>query len=435
MKYSLVIRLPQAQIDHNTLVEWLLFDEQLQKTDGTVTVLSDIADAVAEHIEQYDVYVIAPAEDVLLTRVSIPSNQLKQVKQALPFMVEESLACDIETVHLALAENLDLNGGHIDVAVVAHSVLIHWLDMLHSNNLSPRAITVDVLCVPRDELSWSLVVDKQRLLIRTADDAGAACEITDIEMILSAMLRQCSSDIDQSGDIKPSIKLIDTRHAERASSLMVKVADYIHNNFPEFEVKQTQYQEESSELLACHYLREFDSTLNLLQGGYRVRSNTDTGFKRWSLVASIAAIGVASYLLVSLASGFYFSQQAKQLDSEAIALYKQLFPNEQRIVSPKKQMQNHLRLMGTSGGTEGFMPLVAQTAKQFAGASANEQLAVQQLRFDSDRNDLQLEVQGQSIEQLDQFKQLLADSGLSVDISSATEQDNRVVGRLIVRKM
>ena len=433
MKDTLVIRLPHPTLDHNSLIQWLLFDEKQQKIDGTSTVLAELANVVNQLSGNYRVCVIAPAEDVLLTQANIPSRQLKQVRQALPFMVEELIARDIETVHLATPIPLDLSRDCIDVAVVQHTVLIHWLDMLHSNGLSPTSITVDVVCVPRDEASWSVIVDEQRMLIRTDDQAGLCCELDDRQMLLGSLLKALEQD-SAATPVKPIIHLIDTRGGEVSEQLITQLAEFINEQFPAFEVKQTHYLEDSGEVLASYYLNHFDQTLNLLQGGYRVGNDRQSFWPRWRMAASIAAIGLLSYLLVNVASGFYFTQQAKQLDQQAVALYKRLFPNERRVVSVKKQMQNHLRQQSNGGASNNFLPLLAQTARPLEGSMDNN-LDVKQLRFNAARNNLQLEVQSQSIEQLDQLKQLLADVGLIVDINSATERDNDVISRLVVRKM
>jgi general secretion pathway protein L len=432
MKDTLVIRLLQCDLDQDSLVEWVLFDEQQQKIDGTTTSLSELSGVADEQSDDYQVLVMVAVEDVLLTKISIPSTQMKQVKQALPFMVEEHLACEIENVHLVLPSPLDLSRGSIDVGVVQHSVLIHWLDLLHSNDLSPTGIAVDALCVPRDENAWSLIVDKNRLIFRTAETAGFASELGELEMMIRSVVKQ----FENSGEsIRPKINLIETRGGEVDQKLIPNIVNFIHNNYPDFEVTQTQYQEDCKELFAGVYLQDYSRTLNLLQGGYRINAGSQNNWQRWSVAASVAGVGLVAYLLITLASGFYFTQQAETLDRDAVALYKRLFPNERRVVSPKKQMQNHLNNISGGAGGGGFLPLIAQTATQFGSTKEKGKLAVQQLRFDSDRNDLQLEIQSQTIEQLDQFKQLLADSGLSVDINSATEQDNFVVGRLIVREM
>ncbi len=97
-------------------------------------------------------------------------------------------------------------------------------------------------------------------------------------------------------------------------------------------------------------------------------------------------------------------------------------------------MQNYLRISGTSTNTA-FLALLAETAKQLGNQDSDLALTVNQLRFDSERGDLQFEVQSQSLDQLDQLKQQLANAGLQVDISSATEQDNIVMGRIVVRSL
>ena len=122
------------------------------------------------------------------------------------------------------------------------------------------------------------------------------------------------------------------------------------------------------------------------------------------------------------------------MDAEAVLLYQQLFPNERRIVSPKKQMQNHIRLSG-GGKNSDFLPILASLASTLAADSDELKLIVDQLRFDGGSGELQIQLRSSSIEKLEQLKRKLEGIGLEADINSAAEQDDYVMGRLVVRRL
>ena len=47
-------------------------------------------------------FVLVTADEVLLTHASVPSKQLRQIMQAVPFVIEEQLASDVEDCHFAV---------------------------------------------------------------------------------------------------------------------------------------------------------------------------------------------------------------------------------------------------------------------------------------------------------------------------------------------
>ena len=430
MKNSLVIRLPLNDLDASSSVSWMLFDQQGQCLDNGNTLIEQLK-AEVDVDEDVDIVVIAPAESLLLTEVSIPSKQMRQIKQALPFVVEELIADDIENVHMAIPASLDPEAETLEVAVLAHRLLIHWLDVLHSNQLPPASIVIDSLCLPLEENGWSLLIDNDRLLIRSGEFSAMVVAMPDVELVFAALVKTFKST---DNPLMPKINVISSAHSETGQKLSAQMVAYLRKYYAEFEIKESLYQESIGQIIsaACHDQKS--TAMNLLQGGYAVARNREGTSKRWLLAASIAAVGLVGYLCLSVLGGWYFSTQAKALDQQSIALYKQLFPQERRIVSPRKQLQNHLRLAESSQNSS-FLGLLAETSKQLAGSEDKLDTSVNQLRFDSDRGDLQLELKVRSLDQLAQLKQQLANAGLKADINSASEQDNVVVGRIAVRKL
>ena len=79
-----------------TKTEWMLLD----KGSGIVRFrgegdFNELTELVADMALSGSTYVMLCGEEVLLTSAVIPSKQKRQILQAVPFMVEESLATDI----------------------------------------------------------------------------------------------------------------------------------------------------------------------------------------------------------------------------------------------------------------------------------------------------------------------------------------------------
>ncbi len=429
MNASLLIQLPINTLEPSTEVEWVLSEDGVL-LEQDKTAIAELTERVAGLCDDYDVIVLAPAGAVLLTQVSIPSKQLRQIHQALPFMVEELIAEDIDNVHLAIPETLDTKSDTVPVAVVKHSLLIHWLDVLHSCSLSPAMVTADFLLLPWDENSWSLFCTDQQLFIRNDEYSGITAEIADAEIILDSLLSEWANQAEEP-QVLPQLVLMSSATSTFATQKAQAIAQIINKKYDSFAVKEHVYQETLLELMSAES-DQADDQINLLQGGYAVSQSAELSDPGWRLVASIAGIGLLAYLVLTLGSGWYFNYQAQQLEDNKYALYRQLFPNERRVVNPVRQMQNHLRSSGPAANSS-FLSLLSETARQLSATGDENLLSFNQLRFNNSQGSLQFEVRSQSLDQLEQIKQQIGSGGLQVDINSATEQEESVIGRLVVR--
>ena len=446
MNNQLVIRLREIELTLSSEVDWGLFDGDGQHLCSSSSPLAQLRLDANNVIDEFSIVVIVPGEAINLLSPSFPSRQLKQIKQALPFMVEEMIADEIENVHIALPDQFDGADGVVDLAVVSHAVLINWLDILHSVKLSPTRIISDVLCIPFHAGQLSLLLDDKRVMMRSGQHSGLVLPIEDFGFLFASWMEQHSKQ--DAVSAKPVINIAYSSQSNNGSSassddrlvdtnghVEPEVVAFVRQHHQGCEIKVTAYHEPIAEILVSSYSNErLERQLNLLQGGYAVSAAGKNDWSNWRSVISVVAIGLLSYLLLMAGSGWYFNGKGNSLDAEAVLLYQQLFPNERRIVSPKKQMQNHIRLSG-GGKNSDFLPILASLASTLAADSDELKLIVDQLRFDGGSGELQIQLRSSSIEKLDQLKRNLEGIGWEVDINSAAEQDDYVMGRLVMRRL
>ena len=169
MRDSLIIRTTSIEMRADSTVSWFLFNSDFELLAAGDASLAVLAAEVAAHSDGFEVSLIIPSDAVLLCQVSIPSRNMRQIKQALPYAVEELIAEVIENVHMALPPRIAESPLPIDVAIIQHTHLITYLDVLHHNQLSPLAILVDVLCVPQPLNAVSVLACDGAELIRSGD--------------------------------------------------------------------------------------------------------------------------------------------------------------------------------------------------------------------------------------------------------------------------
>ena len=75
-----------------------------------------------------------PSNDCLITTVNLPTRQRRQQLKAIPFVLEEQLAVDIETMHFAVGKRSE--SGQIQVIAVSKSKMIHWADILNEAGIA-----------------------------------------------------------------------------------------------------------------------------------------------------------------------------------------------------------------------------------------------------------------------------------------------------------
>lgn len=417
MNKTLVIKLPSAELNAATPVTWHIFGDSALLQSGTAA-LAELAQATRSSVDIGKTLVLVPGELVLLTSVRIPSRQMRQIKQALPYMVEELIADNIEDVHLALPDlRLEQNAA-MPVAVVRHHLLINWLDQLYQHAIKPDWLCPDTLVVPWRLHSRSFFVAGERIIFRSEQFEAQVFFKTQTAAYLQLLRRQFAAD--ELGAVPRYAVASGAESASDAQALQQVIA-------VEFgvDVDLAEYTESSDEVLATEALREHEGLINLLQGGYAVQYQG--GATQWLRTFKVVAAALVIYVGITAASGLWYTWRARTVEQQTFSLYRELFPQERRVVSPKKQMLAHL---GGSVATSSPLPLLTKTALGLR----NNTLQLDELRYSQQHNDVQLQLRTPTLDMLDKIKQQLGGVGLQVDITSAAQRGQETIGRLHVRE-
>ena len=127
-------------------------------------------------------------EDVLLNSVALPGQKQRQLRQALPFLVEEFVADDPEDIHVVLGPLQD-DGTHA-VAIVRRDLLRFWLEALAKEDIYPEQVIPEQLFIPVEENTvGSLVVDAGRCFLRTGPYTAMTLERETLRDSLRICLR------------------------------------------------------------------------------------------------------------------------------------------------------------------------------------------------------------------------------------------------------
>ena len=401
------------------VVEWGLFrgDGTLAETPNRTT-LKVLAEGIPSDAS-YKTIILVPGEQVLLTGADVPARQARQIARALPFVIEEQVAENIEDLHLAIGSKLD--SGEIMVAAVKHRMMEKWLEQLKSVDIEPDFFIPDSLLLPAQKEGINIFIDGDRALISIAVNEAMAVDRENLGQVLDLILTE-----------KKELKRVDffldadnlDQHGMELSTIEAELAEH-----EGLEIKIVDITETSFEYFGrLAVLSKKD--VNLLQGEYKIQHEGGGLWRRWKPVMIAAAVCLSLQVCFDIGKGFYFQSKADEIVVQSETLYRELFPKDKKIVNLKGQVKNHLRSIGSSNTDAGFLKLLGDSASQLKSLGKKQTIEIQQLRFDKKKQELMMEIDAQSIAQIDQYEGLLTKLGLSVKILSANEKNGLIRGRL-----
>jgi type II secretion system protein L len=163
---------------------------------------------------------------------------------------------------------------------------------------------------------------------------------------------------------------------------------------------------------------------NLLQGMFAPVRRHRESLRQWRLAGGLVASWFVVAVLLNGTNAFSASRQADNLESEAVALYKDIFPGARQIPNPRRQMQQALGEKGDDSASS-MLNMLSRLAT-VVGADSR----VQRVDFSAESGETAVDVLVPGYEQLDQLKSALGQEGLAAEIVSAEQQPSGVRARL-----
>lgn len=398
MRENFYIRLGAAEE-----VTWLTESEPVQVRQGA---LSEAAAAATGK----QVIVVVPGTDVILTKVVVPTRNRNRMAAAVPYLLEEQLAADVDQSHFALGER-DAEGW-VAVAVVSQACMDGWLARLAEAGVQADKIIPEPLLLPYRSDSWSLLVERDCVNLRSAPQGGMTLDSVNLAFVLGRAIAE-----------------LETKPAELHAWMAGGAADTVM--FPEdlgVDVRINPLAEPTLAFLARQ--AHEDSVIDLLQGPYSRREQLGRMWRPWRSAAVLLAVWVVLQFGIKSFQHHELQTQDNQLREEISRIYLQTFPEAKRVVDARLQMEQHLsELRGGKGNVGGFLRLLAAVSGPAADLGGVE---IDRLSYKE--GELNIALMISDLQRLEQLKDgLAAASRMSVEIQSATARNNRVEARLRIK--
>ncbi|MBE0484234.1 MAG: hypothetical protein IBX52_12115 [Bacterioplanes sp.] len=340
--------------------------------------------------------------------LSLPGVSARHLNKALPFALEEYLVDDLSKYVICAAGQVQKR---VRAYVVASDLIEQLLEQCELHHVRVKALFAETQLLPNQPL---LLRQDDGWLIRM--DGCFEGWVPD-----NALTPVCESLFaeQEQGQLTVAAPTVD-----QANLVKTTLLSSYPNAFTDIAIDVTQGNEWRQQT-------ELKTLTTLLQGPFHVVAPQTSS--RLSVFKSVMALA-ASVVVVMTTQLWIAQQQIKQQEiqvrAQSAALYQQLFPGE-RIRFLERQFRDKLRDGGDTPQV-GFVPLVHQTAKTLADNDLQKNITLDSLRFNDRQQEIILEVRASNLQALQAFRQALEQVGLVAEISSASNDDKGVKGRMRV---
>lgn len=392
MSEQLIIRLGSRAEQPLTWLVWASHNNEVIAS-GELANVEQLAD-LATRVSQRQVIALVPASDVVLKQVVLPTKPNRQVLQALPYMLEEEQAEDVEQLFIALGEVLVNEGQYSQqVAICQRNRLEQWLDWLQQAGFKVIRLLPDALLLPEHDLPTCIQLQEQWLVKQ------APWQIAAVEQSWWQDYLQLAQ--------------------------LPKLISYspwpTENSYPH----QLAQPELPLALLAAQLA---NTQFNLLQAEYKPKRQVNTQYSVWRNSAVLAVACISLYLVQLGVTNLQLARQHQQLQQQSISIYQQAFPNES-VVNLSLQLQRKLGQV-TAGSDFNFLTLLAALQQQLATVP---DISLENLRFDSKLSELRFQAKAGSFQSFEQLKNKLEQAGFSVNQGTLSNDGDKVQGSVAMR--
>lgn len=393
MNEQLIIRLA-SQPEQS--ISWLIWAPLTQDViaSGEITGVEQLT-GLAERLGQRPVIALVPASEVVLKKVQLPTKPTKQLVQALPYMLEEEQAEDIDKLFFALGQVQFENGIYLQqVAICQRQRLELWLAWLQQAGFRVSRLLPDALLLPTTPLPACIKLQQHWLLRQDEWQATAVEDSWWADYLSLAAFTELNCYSPWPSGLEQSHRLMDP---ELPLALLAK------------GLTQTSF--------------------TMLQGSYTPKKPENKVWQQWRFSVALAAGVVVLYMLQTSLNVWQQQRQLAAATAELQHEYLQLFPGE-RIVNLNRQLQQKLQSVGVNNSEQNFFVHLQMLQSRLATIP---DIRLDSLRYDASRQELRFSANAAGFQSFEQLKNALEQVGYNIEQGALSNDGSRVQGTVVMR--
>ena len=292
MTERLIIRLASEASQKN---HWLIWSD----SENEIIASGDVDNAeqlnlLTEKAQQRAVICLLPNVDVCIRAIAINGVFNRQIQQALPYLVEEELASDVESLHFSvIAKQTDL----LHVAICDKQKISTWLSWLEAAQIRCRQFIPEGLALPvAADGKWQAVQLDKQWIVRENHNIAWSCEQEMLDIMIASKLED---------DLSPQIE----SYSPSAENKIGEWIDLSPTLPMELLAKGTQ-----------------NNKINLLTGEFKPKKESNKQLAQWRMPA-ILSITLFVFLMLNLyLKNLQVQKETLLVKQHVEAVYKQAFP-------------------------------------------------------------------------------------------------------------
>ena len=381
--------------------QWLIWSE----TEKEIIASGEIENAnqlntLTEKAQSRQVICLLPGVDIAIKEVVINGTFNRQMQQALPYLIEEDLASDVEQLHLTVvAKRTDL----VHVAICDKKRMNSWLAWLEDAEITSKQFIPEgfALPVPADDI-WQAVQLGDDWIVRENKDVAWSCELPMLEILLASK--------------------IDSENTQKIESYSMTQ-----------EINGVEWVDGLSTLpMELLTVGALSSKVNLLSGEFKVQKEPNKNLLLWRLPAICFA-----FLFVISCGNLYIENNKLENHIDVVkkqveTVYKLAFPQNPKVgySRVKKSLKAMLPDVGTSASSADFLVMLDDIAPHF---KSTEQFFPSTLKYDATKQEMRILATGDNFQAFEKFSAELPKK-YSLKQGALNSNKKQVSGLLTIRK-
>jgi general secretion pathway protein L len=366
---------------------------------GEAAVLTEVPARKSDQI-----VVVLPGEEVLTTRVTIPTRSRAKLIQAIPFALEDQLTEDVDEFYFIVLNWKPTQPA--TVAALSKPRVRAWKQVFKDAGLRIHSMVADYQLLPIHPRTSLTIASHNngKISVHRDDNTGATMESDTLEMWWQGLTE---------GNIAAAVN--DVLLAQR---LVVSGSG---------QVKEWNLGQQPSDWIG-HFPRNHRFS-DLLEGTteQQTRQSTSPVYVAATVLLGLALSGK---IAVDHYEYFQLEQESRRLQKETHALFSSTFPEEKRVVNARSQFRQKIVEISQQGNTEAEFQniLFAVTQAVVATRSIVEEISYRE-------KSLMVLCSVNNFAGLDTLqKRLEAYPGVKVQLVSSGSLGTRVTGRFKVNR-
>jgi general secretion pathway protein L len=421
-------------------MQWLVWSPLQNEViaSGQLVDINQLGE-LTEYAITRPVYGLVPTSEMLLTQVAIPAGSSRQLAAVLPYLLEEELAQDVDSLHVQL---LKRENDIATVAIIEHQKVVTWLAAFSECGIELKKLIPDCLCLPLFNDGYSAAEIDGQWLIRQSEAMGVCADSSWLDAWVTAqkapIVIEAPADNadDDSDDITPEVEA--EQLAEEVESIVAATESLaqvtIHHYTPAPANTSGHWQPQTPELvMQLLAIGAADSKATLLSGPYKPQAAWRKHLQPWRKVAITAGIVLIALFGEQVLTTQRLEQQANVYRAESDRIFRQVLPQFKRIPSQsylKNQMNAALKSLGGHGEQNGMLMWLSELKPALTKVPT---IKIVNLKYDQTRGELRLQATAAGFQDFEQLRSALA-TQFVVDQGQLTKEDNLVSGAVVLRR-